>query len=162
MINAYFPSPEKTLAAYALAAQFVDTFPKNGCAVALSVILDRQSLTHFGEVAVKIQSLKIEDNAQALAGQLECDGWVRIPKEEIPRPGDVMVSEDLNGNGMADHVALVCAGVEGRFFCWDNHLGWPTRCNLPYWRNTFKEVDGKTPVAYWLRPPPPQKGGTET
>jgi hypothetical protein len=137
-IEIVMPTLDETRSAYARAEQFVPMFPNNGCAAALSAILHRRH---------------IEDNAQALADQLERDGWVRIPKEAIPLPGDVMVSEDLNGNGMADHVALVCTGVKGRYLCWDNQLWWPIRHHLPYWRNIFKEVDGKTPVAYWLRNP---------
>lgn len=89
--------------------------------------------------------------AQALADQLQIEhDWQSITDKHAVQPGDLIVCEDGNGNGVSDHVwwsLSVCNG-KGYALCFDNQ----SQLGLsPYWRNLGQ--GSKTPMAYALRQP---------
>lgn len=113
-------------------------FPHDCCALCLSLFLKFQGF-----------QIKQEISAQNLADSLELSGWIKV-KDLQPIPGDIAVCEDLNSNGMSDHIFLVVApALNNMVWAWDNRLG--ANSNRVYLRNINHSPPGYTPVWYFLR-----------
>lgn len=128
-------SPAELASVRNKAKTIVDTFPKNGCAAFASVVLSR--------CGVNIEPCQM---AEEVANRLKKLGWQKIGLDD-PQPGDALITIDLNGNGFADHVAIVTAQVKpGVVKVLDNYCEWR---HGDYERNLGP---GKfTPAAYLLR-----------
>lgn len=135
---ACFADPVESGFLYDTARRVHPDFPRDACAVTLSLALKRAGL----------EQLALDASAEGLARKLKALGWQVADQAEEPHPGDVFVTEDLNGNGLADHIGLViCPSAPGWFVAGDNQMG--NYGGHPYRRNIGPGK--KTPVAYWLR-----------
>lgn len=121
--------------------KYVKTFPKNGCAATLSLLLKRAGF-----------AVTVEPDAGDLVVQLRNHGWEMVLKENGFKEGDIFVTVDTGGNPGADHVGIVHGAVKGdkdSYLAIDNKLEAPAYA--PYARNI--DAGGYTRVHYWLRWP---------
>lgn len=124
----------QVMAIQARAREIKPDFPRDGCGLFLSLLLQ--------EAGIDVHT---EPVAQKLADALAARGWKKITDLESVKPGDVGVTEDLNNNGLADHIFLVIRkrDASGNVSIADNQADHPHSRNL--------HGGGKTPTAYLMR-----------
>lgn len=140
-------------AVYAEAAKLKKDFPKDSCALVLSIILRKAGLE---DLPVRLATAAAgEGEAPGILDELAALGWVKIDasKTAVPRCGDIFACTDANGNGKPDHVGVVIAPHPyGLFWARDNKTD---KGRGKYLRNVGAKRAGYsyTPVAFWMRPP---------
>lgn len=108
------------------------TYPHNGCAAFLSALLTGAGI----DTGVIL-------SAGTLASTLEARGWERVALGD-QQPGDVGVTDDLNHNGIPDHVYLVVERVTA-----DLSLVADNQSHSLHER--YASGRGKTPTSHYLR-----------
>lgn len=127
-----------------------ETWPRNGCAANLSVLLQAAKInvpTILGAGAL----------ANKLGGNINSRGWVQLPIGSQVA-GDVGVTFDEGGNPGADHIYFVVTRVDG-----DEMVIADNQASKPHTRfASGKAAPGgskKTPTEYFLRAPGVDVGG---
>lgn len=121
------------------ARALVPGFPKDGCAAFLGSLMRLSGIDVPRLVG-----------AEELADAIHARGWQRVEcPGGVPRPGDIGVTVDLNGNRRADHIFLILAvSPDSPDFLTiaDNQKARPHQRSL-------RGRDGRTPTDYLLRAP---------
>jgi hypothetical protein len=126
--------PEQRKKDYALAMKIADG--ASACAITASVRLISAGIFPADEIIPW---------AEDLATELKRLGWVPVWEVSDVQANDLIVCQDLNGNGATDHVWFaVTDAVDGYCICLDNH-----NYGEPYKRNLGEGA--RTPMDYALR-----------
>ena len=127
--------PEQRAKDYALAMKIADG--ASACAITASVRLISAGIFPPDEIIPW---------AEDLATRLKKMGWIYVQDTPDVKANDLIVCQDLNGNGATDHVWFAVTDAEdGYCMCLDNHNN-----GEPYKRNLGEGA--RTPMAYALRP----------
>lgn len=118
-------------------ARVLSIYPKNGCAVHLSALLQSAGI-----------DVPMTAGAGKLAARIEARGWLRVPvRQQMPGDVGVCFDNDLSIPG-SDHVYLVVARIDDdEMLIADNQR----TEDAPHHR--FATGRGKTPTEYFLRAP---------
>jgi hypothetical protein len=126
--------PEQRVKDYTLAMKIADGV--SACAITASVRLISAGIFPADEIIPW---------AEDLATELKRLGWVPVWEVSDVQAGDLIVCQDLNGNGATDHVWFAVTDAEdGYCMCLDNH-----NYGKPYKRNLGE--GSRTPMDYALR-----------